>query len=323
MSRKFKKCFITGITGSGGSYLAEYINQKDNKIKIYGTYRSIGYKRELKKKIKNIKLYKINLLNYKHLRKLLKKIKPDLVYNLAADADVRNSFDDPINNTHNNVNSCINLLQSIKETNKNCIFIQCSTSEVYGIVQKKNLPIKENQKFNPVNPYAVTKSYQDFMSQVFAKSFNLKIIITRMFTYNNARRVNLFQTAFAKQIVEIEKKKLKSGILYHGNLKSKRCHLDIVDAMEAYWLTATRGRIGEIYNISGTKILSVERYLETLLKLTNIKIKKKLDKNLIRPIDIPLQVPSSTKFRKHTGWKEKIKFNDSVLKLFNECRMRY
>ena len=52
MSRKFKKCFITGITGSGGSYLAEYINQKDNKIKIYGTYRSIGYKRELKKKLK-------------------------------------------------------------------------------------------------------------------------------------------------------------------------------------------------------------------------------------------------------------------------------
>ena len=119
---------------------------------------------------------------------------------------MRNSFDDPINNTHNNVNSCINLLQSIKETNKNCLFIQCSTSEVYGIVQKKNLPIKENQKFNPVNPYAVTKSYQDFMSQVFAKSFNLKVIITRMFTYNNARRVNLFQTAFAKQIVEIEKK---------------------------------------------------------------------------------------------------------------------
>ena len=188
---------------------------------------------------------------------------------------MRNSFDDPINNTHNNVNSCINLLQSIKETNKNCLFIQCSTSEVYGIVQKKNLPIKENQKFNPVNPYAVTKSYQDFMSQVFAKSFNLKVIITRMFTYNNARRVNLFQTAFAKQIVEIEKKKLKSGILYHGNLKSKRCHLDIVDAMDAYWLTATKGRIGEIYNISGTKILSVERYLETLLKLTNIKIKKK------------------------------------------------
>ena len=75
--------------------------------------------------------------------------------------------------------------------------------------------------------------------------------------------------------------------------------------MDAYWLTATKGRIGEIYNISGTKILSVERYLETLLKLTNIKIKKKVDKNLIRPVDIPLQVPSSTKFRKHTGWKEK------------------
>ena len=95
-------------------------------------------------------------------------------------------FDDPINNSKNNVTSCVNLSSINKRIDLKCLYIHCSTSEVYGNVSKKDLPVKENQKFNPINPYAVTKAYQDFMTQVFSKSFKIKTIITRMFTYNNA-----------------------------------------------------------------------------------------------------------------------------------------
>ncbi len=323
MNRKFKKCFIAGITGSGGSYLAEYISKNEKKVKIYGSYRSLGFKKELKEKINNINLFKVDLNNFKLTKKTLSKIKPDLIYNFASDADVRGSFDDPINNSKNNVTSCVNLLQSIRELDLKCLYIHCSTSEVYGNVSKKDLPVKENQKFNPINPYAVTKAYQDFMTQVFSKSFKMKTIITRMFTYNNARRTNLFQTAFAKQIVEFEKKGQKKGILYHGNLDSKRCHLDINDAMSAYWLVAQKGKIGEIYNISGKKVLSVKKYLDHLIDNTNVKINKKLNKKLVRPIDIPLQLPNSNKFKKHTGWKERISFHKSLENFMQECRERY
>lgn len=325
MSRKFKRCFITGITGSGGSYLAEHINNKNKKIKIFGTYRSLGYKKLLKKKIKKIKLYKINLCNFKSVKKALKTTKPDLLYHLAADADVAKSFTKPIHVTNNNTSSCINVLEAIRQLKLKTLIILCSTSEVYGIVPKKDLPIKENQKFNPVNPYAASKAHQDFIAQIYSKYFNLKIIITRMFTYTNPRRNNLFQTAFASQISKFEKKSKnnKKNILYHGNLNSKRCILDIYDAMEAYWLAAKKGKIGEIYNISGYKIISIKNYLKELIKKSKVKIITKINPKLIRPIDIELQLPESKKFRKHTGWYEKISFKDSIDKFINECRKIY
>ena len=180
------------------------------------------------------------------------------------------------------------------------------------------MPIKENQRIAPINPYAVTKTYQDLLSQVYYNSFKLKIIITRMFSYTNARRKNLFQTAFATQIARCEKKIQKE--IRHGNLKSVRTFVDIEDAMEAYWVAATKGRIGEIYNICGNKVISVNDFLNELLKLSKLKIKTVLDKNLLRPQDVSLQIASSAKFKRHTGWKTKVKFKDSVKKLLNECR---
>jgi GDP-mannose 4,6-dehydratase len=319
--RKFKKCFITGITGSGGSYLAEHIYKKDKQIKLYGSFRSTGYKKILDNKIKNIDLFKLDLKNYQNVKNKLKKIKPDLIFHLASNADVRGSFDEPIKHTENNNIITVNLLEAIRQLKLKTLIIICSTSEVYGNVSKKNLPITENHPITPINPYAVTKTFQDLMAQVYSKSFNINVIITRMFSYTNARRKNLFQTSFARQIVDIEK--AKTNVLKHGNLKSIRTFVDIEDAMEAYWLTAKKGKIGEIYNIGGEKVISVKDFLNTLIKLTQKKINCKPDKNLFRPKDIGIQISDSSKFKRHTGWKPKINFKKSVEKLLNYCRQNY
>ena len=108
--RKFKKCLITGVTGSGGSYLAEYILQKDKYIKIYGFYRSPGYLEFLKKKHKRIKFYKVDLNNFQITKNKLKKVKPDVIFHLASNADVRGSFDKPKEIVSNNNNITLNLL---------------------------------------------------------------------------------------------------------------------------------------------------------------------------------------------------------------------
>ena len=208
-NRKFLKCFITGITGSGGSYLAEKIHQKSPKTFIYGSYRSIGYKKILNKKIKNLSLKRLDLKNFEKLKKLIKEIKPDLIYHFASNADVKGSFDNPLDFSNNNNSITINLLETIRQLKINPIIVICSSSEVYGKVSKKDIPLTENQKFNPVNPYAATKAFQDFIAQIYLNSFGLNVIITRMFSYTNARRKNLFQTAFANQIIDIELGKKK------------------------------------------------------------------------------------------------------------------
>jgi GDP-4-dehydro-6-deoxy-D-mannose reductase len=319
MNRKFKRCLITGIAGSGGSYLAEHIINKNKKIKIFGFYRSSGYVNLLKKKyFKQIKFDKINLKNFFKLKRKIKKINPDLIFHLASNANVRGSFDNPLLHVNNNNIITANLLEAVRQLKQKPLIIICSTSEVYGNVNKKSMPIKENYQIAPVNPYAATKAFQDLLSQVYRNSFGLKIIITRMFSYTNARRKNLFQSAFASQVAKCEK--FKKKYLYHGNLNSVRTFIDIEDAMEAYWLCATKGKIGEIYNICGEKIISVKNFMKELLNLSKINIIPKLDKKLLRPQDIDLQIADCQKFKKHTGWKPNVPFKDSVKKLLNECR---
>ena len=316
INRRFKKCLITGITGSGGSYLAEHILSKDSKIKIFGIYRSIGNKNLLKNK--RIKLFKCDLCDFNKTQKIIKKINPGVIFHLASTANVRDSFNSPRKTIENNNAITLNLLEVIRINKINPLVIICSTSEVYGKINKKDIPIKETKNIGPVNPYSASKAFQDLLSQIYSECYGLKIIITRMFSYTNARKNFLFQTSFAKQIADIEKGKKK--ILTHGNLNSVRNIIDITDAMEAYWIAAKRGRMGKIYNISGKKVISVGNYLKELKKLSNVKIKSKIDKKLLRPVDVTLQIADTKKFIKDTGWSPKISFEESMKKLLNECR---
>ncbi len=187
-------------------------------------------------------------------------------------------------------------------------------------MSKKDVPIDENNKFNPASPYAVSKLFQDTLSQTYYKNYGLNIIITRMFSYFNVRRYNLFSSHWAKQMVDIEKN--RSKILYHGNLNSVRAIIDIDDAMEAYWITACKGKIGEVYNIGGNKIINLKKFLKILVSYSTKKIKTKLDTKLLRKTDVTLQIPNVAKFKKHTGWKPKVSFEKSIQKMINEIRLK-
>ena len=318
-SRNFKRCLITGITGSGGSFLTEHVLKQNKKIKIFGLYRSSGYKKLLEKNYKkNICFYKIDLNNFNSLKKIIKKIKPDLIYNFASNPDVRMSFELPRETINNNYQSTLNLFESVRVLKLKSLIIHCGTSEVYGSVSKKDVPIKETLGIRPVSPYAVSKAYQDLCAQLYSKIYNLNIIITRMFTYINPRRNNLFQSAFATQIIKMKTKKDK--ILKHGNLKSIRTSLSLNDAMNAYWLVAKKGKIGEIYNIGGTKKYSVGEILDKLISISGIKVKKKIDKKLLRLKDVTLQLPNIKKFKLDTGWTQKEKLDMSLRKLLKELK---
>ena len=316
INRKFKKCFITGITGSAGSFLADYILDKDKNIKIFGTYRSKKKLRYLKKKnLKRKKLVYLDLLNFNKLKRFLKKNKPDLIYHFASNADVRKSFDHPKEIILNNNNITLNLLEAIRELKLKSLVIICSTPE------NKNMKISENEIMKPQSPYAVSKCFQDLLAQAYSKSFNIDIIITRMFSYTNSRRFTLFQSSFAKQIVEIEMNKKK--YLEHGNLNSIRTFIDIDDALEAYWLTAKKGKIGEIYNIGGNDTESVKTVLKKLIKLSTKKIHYKVNKKLLRPTDVKKQIPNCKKFKDHTNWKPNVSIDLSLKKLIEDLRLEF
>ena len=149
----------------------------------------------------------------------------------------------------------------------------------------------------------------------------MKVIITRMFSHEGKRRGKRFAlSSFAHQIVENEKGG-GDGFIRHGNLQSVRTYNHIDDAVHAYWLAVNYCESGEVYNIGGDETCTIGEALDKLIsKSTKTDLKKKEDKSRIRPTDITLQIPSSEKFRKRTGWKPIKGLDDICDDLLNHWR---
>jgi len=318
--REFKRIVITGISGSGGSYLAEFIAESHPEVEIHGISRwhSTGQNRNLENVSDKIKVHECDLNDLSSVVRVMKKINPDGIFHLAANANVRASFTTPLSVLNNNIMGTANLLEAVRLSEITPVIQICSTSEVYGQVDPKNVPIKEDCPFNPASPYAVSKTTQDLLSYSYCLSYGMKIIRTRMFAYLNPRRSDLFATSFAMQVAKIELGVQKE--LAHGNLDSVRTIIDVRDAMESYWTAITKGRVGDVYNIGGMTTVTVGEFLDILKEKAKCNIPTKVDQNLLRPADVTLQIPDVSKFQNETGWKPKYSFNESVEFLLEHCR---
>ncbi len=324
-----KKALITGITGMVGSHLADYLLKKTN-WKIYGACRwrspvdNIHHLSKLINQGKKIELSYLDLTDYSSVYECLKKIKPDYIFHLAAQSFPKASFDlrDVTYNT--NILGTDRLLHSVVSLKINPIIHICSSSEVFGRVKKKDLPINEKNKFHPASPYAISKIGTDFIARYYFEAFGLKVLTTRMFTHTGPRRGDYFaESSFAKQIALIEAG-YQEKVIYVGNLKSLRTVADVRDAVEAYYLLVTKKpQYGESYNIGGKFSCTIKEILNFFIKSSKIKgIKIKVDKKRLRPIDADLQIPDIKKFTKHTNWKPKYKFNQTMIDLLDYWRQK-
>jgi len=145
-------------------------------------------------------------MDYGSVLEVLKKVNPKYIFHIASHANVRDSFDNPVSVFDNNTKGTLNLLDAVRRLNQKPIIQICSTSEVYGNVDEKDVPIKENCPINPASVYAVSKLAQDYLGLVYFKNYGIPVVRTRMFSYLNPRRKDLFATSFAIQIAEIEGK---------------------------------------------------------------------------------------------------------------------
>jgi GDPmannose 4,6-dehydratase len=323
-----KKVLITGITGMVGSHLLDFLF-KNTKWNIYGIIRWRSPLDNISQHIKNINLGKRIFLEYGDIREphnldfIIKKIEPDYVYHLAAQSYPKTSFNMPNDTYETNIIGTSNLLESLKRYKKNALIHVCSSSEVFGRVPKEMLPINEECNFHPASPYAISKTGTDLVARFYAEAYKMKIMTTRMFTHTGPRRGDVFaESSFAKQIAMIEAG-LMEPVVRVGNLKSLRTIADVRDAVRAYFLLLTKNPIpGEVYNIGGNYTCTVEDILRFLISKSNKKINYKIDTNRLRPLDADLQVPDTSKFKNHTGWEPKYKFEKTMLDLLNYWRKK-
>lgn len=309
---------ITGITGSGGSYLAEYILENHPGVRVWGTSRwhSTSVLNNIRKIKDRITLKECDLNDLSSIIRLLQECKPSKIFHLAATANVHVAFKTPLSVLQNNIFGTANLLEAVRIVCPETIFQQCSTSEVCGM--PVTVPITEEHPLNPCNPYAVSKLAAEKLCYSYYVAWKLNIVITRAFCYCNPRRSDLFMTAFALQVARIEAR--KQIVLKHGNLTSIRTVMDVREMAEAYWLASEKCLYGVPYNIGGTEAISVGQFLDILKSKARVEISSEIDPHLLRPSDISNQIPDVSRFIKQTGWKQKISFDESVEWLLEECR---
>jgi len=317
----FRRALITGISGSGGSYLADYLVEHHPMVQVHGVSRwhsTTAGLNNLKLTGNRIELHECDLQDLGSVISVLKETEPDVVFHLASHANVRASFATPLSVLQNNITGTANLLEALRILALDPIVQLCSTSEVYGQVDPKDVPIKETCALRPASPYAVSKVTQDLLGEVYFKAYQLKIIRTRMFAYLNPRRTDLFATSFAMQIARIEAGLQKE--LFHGNLDSTRTMIDVRDAMKAYWIAVQKCAPGEAYNIGGVTVITVRELLEILKTHATCQIPCRVDERLLRPSDVTLQIPDTSKFVAATGWMPEYSFDDSIHHLLEHCR---
>ncbi len=330
MSNRSYKCLITGITGMVGSHLTDYLLANTN-WKIYGMCRwrspienISGVIHEINKQ-KRLFLKYGDLTDQNSIDKVLKEIRPNIIFHLAAQSFPKTSFDESNLTYNTNILGTSRLLESVTKHNLDPIIHICSSSEVFGRVPKKLLPIKENCPYHPASPYAISKIGTDLIAKFFFEAYGKKILITRMFTHTGPRRGDVFaESSFAKQIAMIERG-LLPPIVKTGNLDSLRTYADVRDAVEAYFLLVTKSKkFGEFYNIGGNFTCKVGEMLKFLIGQSTMKDKIiiKRDNQRIRKIDADLQVPDCSKFKKEFKWKPKYKFETTMIDLLNYWRAR-
>jgi GDP-4-dehydro-6-deoxy-D-mannose reductase len=322
--RRFQRVLITGIAGSGGSYLAEHIVEHHPSVEVHGLSRwhSTTTADNLAAIGDKVRLHEADLMDLGSVLAVMEEVRPDAIFHLAAHANVRASFVTPHAVISNNVLGTLNLFEAVRLAKVEPIIQLCSTSEVYGQVDPKHVPITEDCPLRPASPYAVSKVAQDLLGGAYWMSYKMPIIRTRMFAYLNPRRTDLFATSFARQVAWIEAGLAPSNEIVHGNLDSVRTLIDVRDAMRAYWEACVWCEPGEVYNIGGTTTMKVGEFLDRLLAMAKVPIRTRCDPNLLRPADVTLQIPSVEKFVRATGWKPQISFERSMADLLTYWRQR-
>lgn len=315
------KYLITGITGFAGSHLAEYLLRLGN-CEVHGTIRWRSRTENIDHIRDRIQLHACDLRDATSTLELIRVLRPDRVFHLAAQSYVPMSWIAPAETLTTNIISQSNLFEALRHEKPDCLVQIAGSSEEYGMVYPDEVPIKETNPLRPLSPYGVSKVAQDMMGYQYFKSYGLKVIRTRGFNHTGPRRGEVFATSnFAKQIAEIEAGK-REPVLYTGNLDAVRDFTDVRDTVVGYYLALEKGEPGDVYNVATGKGFKIGEVLEMLLGLARRKIQVKQDPKRMRPSDVELLLGEPSKLEKRTGWIRRYKFEQTLSDLLEYWRGR-
>ncbi len=335
-----KVALIFGITGQDGSYLAELLLKK--KYIVHGVKRrssSLNTSRidhifqDPHEKNYNFRLHYGDITDTLSVSSIIKKTKPNEIYNLAAQSHVAVSFEVPEYTANADALGALRILEAIKfhKLEKTCKYYQAGTSEMFGKVQ--SIPQNENTNFYPLSPYGVAKLYAHWITKNYREAYKIYACNGILFNHESPRRGETFVTKkIISALCKIKEGKQKK--LYLGNLNSKRDWGHAKDYCQAMWkmmqqkqpddyviATGIQYSIKEFINLAAKKLdmrifwkgkgLSEKGYNEKGIPIIEC------DKKYLRPLDVNTLLGSARKARKKLKWKPLVKINTLISEMID------
>lgn len=298
-----KKILITGSEGFIGNHLIKFLSKK--KYLIFGSY----YKSKNFYSNDNIKYIRCDVRDFQRLKKIILKIKPNIIFHLAAKSHPNFSFKNPIETINTNIKGTINLLEVCKKFYKNPKIILACSSAQYGSRTFNKLPMKESDIHLPEHIYGLSKVFQDKLGAQYNKMYSLKIVRAILFNTSGPGKLNDVFNDICSQFVKNNNK--KKVIISCGNLNNQRDFMHVDDVVNALYTLASRGKNGESYNVGCGKLTKVREIINILEKLYNTKINIRINKRLYRKFDERFILSSNKKIRS-LNWKPNKSIKDII-----------
>ncbi len=308
---KKKVALISGVTGQDGSYLAEFLLEKG--YKVFGLTRrtsTVNFDR-IKHIVDKIGLIQGDLLDQHSLTTAISEVKPDEVYNLAAQSFVPTSWNQPVLTGEFTALGVTRMLEAVRLAKPDAKVYQASSSEMFGKVVE--VPQSEKTPFYPRSPYGVAKVYGHWITVNYRESYNLFAVSGILFNHESPRRgLEFVSRKISNAVARISLK--KQDKLHLGNLDSERDWGFAGDYVEAMWLMLQQERPQD-FVIGTGETHSVREFLDIAFAAAGIKDWKKYvvqDKAFMRPAEVDQLIADPTKAKRILKWEPKVSFPELV-----------
>lgn len=306
-----KKALITGVTGQDGSYLAEYLLSLDYKVfSLVRRSSTDGYER-IVHILDKIELIEGDLLDQHSLTRALEKVRPDEIYNLAAQSFVPTSFTQPVYTGEVTALGVTRMLEAMRSICPKAKFYQASSSEVFGKVRQS--PQNEKTPFHPRSPYGVAKLYGHWITINYREAYNLFAVSGILFNHESSRRGPEFVTRkISLAVARIKLGKQKKLVL--GNLETRRDWGFAGDYVKAMHLMLQQKKPSDFVVGTGESH-SVKEFIKEAFAVVGIKDWQKYvetSEEFLRPAEVERLVADPTKARKVLCWKPEVSFKELV-----------
>ncbi len=264
----------------------------------------------------------VDLRDPAQAQEIIGRVRPDLIFHLAGQTYVPESWTDPWATIETNVRMQLNLLEAVTAASPHARVIAITSNEVYGSVPDERLPVDESAPLAPANPYATSKAAQDLLAAQYGRSPGLDVVRVRPFNHIGPGQDGRFVTSsIARQVAESEAG-IREPVLRVGDTSAQRDFTDVRDVVAGYYLAATRGSSGAVYNLGSGVSQPISRIVEFMQQASTVPLRVEHDKALMRSTDARRTLCDASAARESLGWEPRISFDESLTDILNDWRAR-